>query len=73
MGRVWEKGSIETCFEEFFSSFVLKAFCVIPILVSWGLWLDKNANLFEDKFWPSFKVVQWFIALFNHYKLKPKV
>jgi hypothetical protein len=45
----------------------------LPILVSWGIWLARNAGLFENKPWPPFKIVQQSIALYNQYKLKPKV
>jgi hypothetical protein len=57
MGHVSENDSIVDRFEELFTKNTLKHFQVVPILVSWGLWLARNASLFEGKSWPTIKVI----------------
>jgi hypothetical protein len=50
LGSVCDKDLVADCFKEFFSNPSLKIFRALPVLVSWGIWLARNAGLFEDKF-----------------------
>jgi hypothetical protein len=65
MGMVWDKDLVVDCFKEFFPNPCLKHLCTLPTLVSWGIWLARNTCLFEEKFWPPFKVAQQSISLFD--------
>jgi hypothetical protein len=53
---LWEGHNIEACFLSWFSRKELEVFQVVPYLVLWGIWLARNASLFEDTQIPSFKV-----------------
>lgn len=37
-------------------------------MVTWGVWLARNASVFEDKKWPTFEVSLQSLALFSLYK-----
>jgi hypothetical protein len=65
--HLWDAPSMVECFHGFFSRSSLKAFRVLPILVAWGVWLDRNTNIFEDRLWPSFKVSLQNFSLYSLY------
>jgi hypothetical protein len=52
LGSMWDKDSVVDCFNVFFTNPSLKKFHLLPISISWGLWLARNALLdsFKMKF-----------------------
>jgi hypothetical protein len=44
----------------------------VPFLVLWGIWLARNASLFEDIQLPTFKVSSQVMGLLPFYKEIPK-
>jgi hypothetical protein len=60
--HLWDKKLILDCFWEYFNRPSLKVFRVLLILVVWGVWLDMNASLFEDKCLPMIKVSQYIFS-----------
>jgi hypothetical protein len=57
-----KKGNILDCFKAFVSDKRFSLWKVLPILVSWGLWLARNAGLFENKSYPTLQVSQQALA-----------
>jgi len=49
LGPLWDKDLVGDFFYDFFYVSSLKEFHFLPIVVIWGLWLAKNAGLFEYK------------------------
>jgi hypothetical protein len=47
--HLWDKVSISNFFHEYFSQPDLKMYRVFNILVTWGIFLERNASLFKDK------------------------
>jgi len=44
----------------------------IPFLVLWGIWITRNALVFEDKATPTFKVSAQVLALISHFQTPRK-
>lgn len=60
---VWTQPTIVDCFKEFFTNPSFLPWKALPLLATWGLWLACNAILFENKYWPPFKITQQAYAL----------
>jgi hypothetical protein len=67
------KDTIEECFEDFLTISGWKPYHVFPILISWGIWLARNAGLFKGIHWPTFKVVPQTFYLFPYFKVQREI
>jgi hypothetical protein len=54
--NVWIGEIVEECLRKWFVRNESKEFRSIPCLVSWGILLARNSQIFDEKFLPSFKV-----------------
>lgn len=66
--HLWDKDSLEDCYHGVSTNRQLKWFRALPILVVWGIWLARNANLFKDSHTPTFKVSQQVLTSLPLYK-----
>jgi hypothetical protein len=55
--NLWMKGSLNDNLKEWFDRRELNNFRVVPYLVIKGIWLARNACIFEDKQTPPFQVI----------------
>jgi hypothetical protein len=64
--------NIQACFQTWFTRKDLECLRAVPYLVLWGIWLARNASLFEDSSIPTFKVSTQVMGLLPFYKEAPK-
>ena len=50
LNNVWSVSTIEEGIRNLFGKPVVKSYKYVPLILSQGIWLAKNANLFEDKY-----------------------
>lgn len=66
---MWSKAMLADCFKEFFETSMWKAWHVLPMLVSWCIWLALNSGVFKDKATPTFKISEQATARIHHYNV----
>jgi hypothetical protein len=66
--HLWKKDIEISSFKEIFEVLILKDLCVVPMIVSWGIWLARNAGIFEGKVFFIVKITQQSLALMTNYK-----
>ena len=49
----------------------MKSFSSLPVVVSWGIWIYRNRNIFEDKVVTPQLVAANSVAIANHFLLAP--
>lgn len=47
---IWTGNSINECLRTSYGNMAMKSIKDLPLLVAWGIWLSRNASLFDDKF-----------------------
>ena len=71
--NIWVGNSVEECLPPWFLRTELKQFWPIPFLALWGVWLDRNARLFEDKQLQTFQTFAQLSSVFNLCKEDSKI
>lgn len=51
----------------------MKEYRSVHFLALWGIWLARNALLFEDRHIKTFQVFAQICSLFQHYRMTTKV
>lgn len=46
----------------------LKNYRVLPIIITWGLWLARNTNLFDHKLIPTIQCASQVLNILNYFK-----
>ena len=62
---IWKSNTVEACLRQWFQRWELKDFSSIPLLTLWGIWLERNALLFQ--------VYSQSCAIFKLYRTHTKV
>lgn len=67
----WVGETVELSWGSWLADKSLKSFSSLPAIVSWGIWIYRNCNIFEDKVATPQLVAANLLAITNHFLVAP--
>ncbi|KAH9304995.1 hypothetical protein KI387_009399, partial [Taxus chinensis] len=68
----WQGETVEVCLQNSFQRTELKAYRALPLVMSWGIWLASNTDIFQDRHIVLFQCSSQIQTIYGSLKSCPK-